>query len=138
MPAPGAFKKTGAALLTPAQIAEGWTYKDYGMGGFAYHNITTKKTQKGQPDVYQSVYGEEATEIPRDAAGPVTETGASGPSGGASGTGGPSSTLVSASAGGDGITEAQLQRKRRGRRQTNMTGGAVGMASIAKKTLVGV
>ena len=145
--------KTGAALLTDAMKAAGWTYRPpQGYAPGMYINTKTNQSQTSAPlpagwgsidtpggPRFVSETGDfSATRPTEPETGPVTETGASGPPTRTSGTGGPSTTLVSTSAGGDGLTEAQLQRRRRGRAQTNLTGGAVGAASIAKKTLVGI
>ena len=145
--------KTGAALLTEAMKAAGWTYRSpQGYAPGRYINTKTNQSQTSAPPAagwtlvntpaggryLSETGGTSATRPTEPATGPVTSTGASGPPSRTSGTGGPSTTLVSTSAGGDGLTEAQLQRRRRGRAQTNLTGGAVGAASIAKKTLVGI
>ena len=116
-------------------LTGGWVYKDLGIAGGRYINPKTGASQTNVP--LPAGYTDTPGGIRyKKATGPVTSTGASGPASGSGGPG-PSETIVSASSGGDGLTEAQLQRRRRGRVQTNMTGGAAGAANVSKKTLMG-
>jgi hypothetical protein len=148
----GSQGPTRQSILHQSALSAGWVYRSAGPGGSVYTNPTTGRSQRSTPlpsgwstintpagTKYKSTTGRIQSELPTSAAtGPVTLTGASGPSGGVSARRGPSETLVSQSAGGDGVTEAQLQRRRRGRVQTNLTGGAASMANLAQKTLVGI
>jgi len=154
MPGPGGGGGQGPtrqSILHQSALKAGWVYKSAGRGGSIYTNPTTGKRQASTPlpsgwstintpagTKYKSTTGRIQNELPTSSvSGPVSQTGASGPSGGVSAREGPSETLVSQSGGGDGVTEAQLQRRRRGRVQTNLTGGAARMANVAQKTLVG-
>ena len=142
--------KTGAALLTAAMKAAGWTYQASGTGHAPgrYINTKTGQSQFSAPPApgwtlvntpaggtYVSETGQVSVDRPTEpdeAEGPVAQTGGA-ETGGSSGrgVGGPSDKDKK------GLTEAELQRRRRGRVQTNVTGGAVGAPSVAKKTLVG-
>ena len=138
MSAPGWVTGGTVPANHASAVAAGWVYKDFGMAGGRYVNSSTGEVRSSAP--LPAGYVETPGGVRKMepvATGPVTSTGSSGPSGGSGGPG-PSETIVSASSGGDGLTEAQLQRRRRGRAQTNMTGGAAGAANVAKKTLMGI
>ena len=140
---------TGAELLSKSMQAAGWIYKDFGTAGWRYFNMTTGKSQKKlplpkgwvhveqnqpthgtRPPIYQSVYGEETTEMPTVAAVPPVTDSKTSPATGSSEPGG----VVSA----QGLEDkSKLLLSTGGQPVLTTPFGVTGPAKVKKKKLLG-